>query len=139
MPEFSLNDYVAAHRQELTCTVPIRPGAEVDIRYLPKKRWRAIQKGVERLRNQAARDAALEARMRNLLASAVVGWRGFTPQVVAELIPVDPAGLPEELPHNPSNVQALIEHSAEFSNLVMDEVNDLAGFRAEQVEEEQKN
>ncbi len=139
MSEFDLSGYVAAGTQDLTRSVAIRPGAEVTVRYLPRESWRRVQRSVERLRNQVARDQALETRLRDLLASAVVDWRGFSPRVVAELIPVDPAGLPEDLPCTPANVRALLEHSAEFSTLVLEEVTNLAAFRADAVQEEQKN
>jgi|Deesub1362A_J573_1020465.scaffolds.fasta_scaffold01721_6 hypothetical protein len=139
MSEFDLAGYVAASKQDLTRTVEIRPGAEITIRYLSREEWRRVTRSVEKIRNPAARDAALEGRLRDLLASAVVGWRGLSPQVVAELIPVDPGGLPAELPFSRENVRELLEHSVEFSTLLLDEITNLAAFRASALEAEQKN
>lgn len=129
---FNLLKHYGAHAQELNRTIEIRPGAEVEVKYLGKKAWRKLNKRLQRIKgNKQAVDEAAYNATHAELAKAVTGWRGMTPEVVASLMPVDPEGLPEELPHTEQNVLALLLYSSEFFTAVSDAADDLDGFREE--------
>ncbi len=142
MSEFDLLAYARNHSQEheLVRTIEVRPGAEVDLMFVGRQAYRELSRRLNRLKGPGeVKDAAAEAGIRRLLAKAIKDWRGFGPEVVAELIPVDPAGLPEELPCTERNKEALLLNSTEFSDLVSSGVSDLAAFRDERREAQEKN
>lgn len=144
MPEehqdFNLKDFVAANREELTRTFEVRPDAEVTIKYLPLSKWRKLRRRLRQMKgSEAARDQAADANTRALLADCCVGIRGFTPEIVGQFLPVKLDGLPDELPFSKVNIMALLEESAEFQSIYIQEVEDLAEFRRAQKEESEKN
>ncbi len=127
-------------QRELTRTIEVRPGAEVDVKYLGKKAWRKLRKRLRSVRgSEVAQDDAAYNATHDLLAKAVIGWRGMTKKVVLQFLPLDPAGLPEEIPYSHKNVLALLLYSGESFQLISDAVDDLGAFREAQEEEEQKN
>jgi len=129
---FDLLKHAQAHSQELIRTIEVRPGAEVDVKYIGKKAWRKLRKSLHSVRGgEAAQDEAAYNATHRKLAEAVVGWRGMSKDVVLKLIPVEPEALPDELPFTRKNVLALLLYSAEFSNAIADTVDDLDGFREE--------
>ena len=140
--DFNLLAYAQNYSQEneLVRTVEVRPGATMDIQFIGRTAWRKLSKALRRVKgSEVARDAAAETRVRKLLAKAIKGWDGFSPEVVAELIPVKPEGLPHLLPCTDQNKEALLLHSLEFSNLVADEAENLAAFREDIKEVQEKN
>ncbi len=138
MADFSLSAYLQSHRQELTREVPVRDGCTITVRYIPQEEMRRRARALQHLPPRA-REQAMEQAVVDMLASAVVDWKGMTKQVLAELLPVDPKGLPKHLPYSRESARTLLEHSSEFFSIVDEAVRDLAAFRASQLEEERKN
>ncbi len=127
-------------QQDLTRTIEVRPGAEVDVKYLGKKTWRKLNRRLKSVKGSVvAVDEAAYNATHDQLAKAVTGWRGMTKNVVLQFLPVDPEALPEEIPFSHTNVLALLLHSVEFSQLISDAVDDLAAFQEEADKEARKN
>ena len=136
---FDLLSYAKDKVQELTRTVEIK-GASVDVKFVSMDAWRKVRRRVGQVQgsNTAKEEAAIAAQ-RAELTKAVVGWRGMTRDVVAGLMPVDPVGLPDELPYHERNVQALLLHSGEFFNAISAAADDLESFREAQKSEARGN
>ncbi len=127
-------------QRELTRTIEVRPGVEVDVKFLGKKAWRKLSKRLRSVKGSgAAQDEAAYNATHSQLANAVIGWRGMTKQVVLQFLPLEPSALPEEIPFNHRNVLALLLYSGEFFQLVSDAVDDLGAFRETSEEEARGN
>lgn len=140
--EFDLLNYAKEHslEDELEREVEVTPGFFVTVLYIGRSAWRKLFRAMNRTKGTSEKkERATEERTRAQLARAIKSWRGATPEVIADLIPVDPKGLPEELPCTDRNKKALLIHSAEFQNEVWEAVNNLAEFQEERRQELEKN
>ncbi|MCF8044081.1 MAG: hypothetical protein K9K36_16575 [Desulfarculaceae bacterium] len=137
---FNLLNHAQDHLQELARTIEVRPGAEVDVKYLGKKAWRKLRKRLRSVKgSEIVQDEAAYNATHKQLARAVTGWRGMTKKVVLQFLPVDPEGLPEEIPFDQNNVLALLLYSGEFFQLISDAVDDLEAFIEAREKEERGN
>ena len=137
---FDLLKAVSQNQQELSRTIEVRPGVEVDVKFLGKKAWRKLNKRLQAVKgSKVAQDEAAFNATHSELAKAVTGWRGMTREAVLEFLPVDPAALPDQIPFDPKNVLALLLHSGEFFSIIAEAVDDLGAFRETSEEEARGN
>lgn len=117
-------------------------GFEVCIKYVPPRRWRKIQRSLNGRMNERARELAIEKRMRRTVADAIVDWRGLSPQVLLDMVPVREDAFPEdltEIPYSAENALVLVEECPDFSGFLIEEISQLAAFRERQTQEALKN
>ncbi len=137
-PNFSLADYYKENRQDLSREVNTEQGLRLTIGYIEEAAYEKLRKSAEDVRNPEARRLAIQKKLQNLLAGAVLDWN-MTPEIMARYINADTSKLPAEIPCEKAIVSDLLNLSDRFFGQVSLEAQDLMAFRAVQEREEQKN
>ncbi len=126
------------HKEELTREFTTDQGLTLTVRYINEVQFDRLATQSGSFRNSEAKRQAYRNKLVNLVATAVAAW-DMTPEIMARYLDMDVSQLPERVPCEPGVVADLLHLSDTFFGQVNDAVRDLASFREERVETEEKN
>lgn len=116
---------------------------KVTLRYVSDKAWRRASNALNQVSsNPAAQKLASDKKFKKMVANAITGWEGVDRDLLLDLLPLDPADVPESmesLAYSADAAKALVDGNSDFSLFVFREMGKLASFRASNRREAQKN
>ena len=141
-----LQDLIKKDTENLTATVEFRHGLKLTLKYVGRaelvrlSRESTVLKYDEKAKGRVtAVDGTKFAKA--FCASAVVGWQGATPEVLAKLAPLDISGLSEEqrkqeLPFDLEQLQCLLEHTFVLEGFIQEAAMEVSTFNPLKGDEE---
>jgi hypothetical protein len=117
-------------------------GFEIELAYLDKDELQKMLRESTRIEwenHQRTEKVKDEIFVKKLLPY-IKAWRGLTPDVLATLLPIDPAKIPvDEMPCTDENKRVLIERAYGFMDFIQEKITSLTRIREAQREAERKN
>ena len=126
------------HKEALTREFTTDQGLTLTVRYINEVQFDRLSTQAGSFRNSEAKRQAYRNKLVNLVAAGVADW-DMTPAVMSRYLDMDVSRLPERIPCEPGVVADLLHLSDTFFGQVNDAVRDLASFREERLESEEKN
>lgn len=121
----------------------LEAGFTVEIMYTPGRAWRKLSARVKTMAgNDRAREFAMNKGEEQLLAGAIQGWRGLTPEHFLAMLDVDESVIPEgamEIGFGPELAQVLVRECGDFKLFIFDQMSELQAFRDAARAEARKN
>jgi len=123
---------------------PEYPGFRVDLNYLPRKEWEALQKQSEKkvwVKGSPRFEMDKDFFYPELAARIFNGWSGINGHILSKLIPVewdDEKLKDEEIEFSKKAAGVLMRNSAEFDEWITSVVSELQMFEDGQIKEAEK-
>ena len=122
-------------RNTATVWATFRDTFEVEIEYIERRGLRRIIKKASKKGwvNHQAVDEIDDNRMAEELSALIRNWRGLTPEVLGQILPIDISGLDpkKEFPCTDTNKIVLLKEAYDFDLFVQRTCTDLANFQEE--------
>ena len=121
----------------------LESGFKVRLCYTPSRAWRKLGARVKGMAgNDRAREMAMNKGEEQLLAGAIQGWQGLTPEHFLAMLDVDESVIPPgalEIGFGPELAQVLVRECGDFKLFVFDQMSELQAFRDAARAEARKN
>jgi hypothetical protein len=111
---------------------------EVEVEFTERRELRKIIKKASKkswVNHQPTEDLD-ENKMAEEMADRIRSWRGLTPEVLAQILPIDTSDLKEEIPCTQANKELLLKEAYDFDMFIQRICTDLANFGEEKRKEE---